>query len=312
MNAPDRSLPSGRQHEIAGHGYTAVVTEVGASLRVLRRGDRDVVVPWDSGAVRPVSRGALLAPWPNRVADGRWSWEGTSHQLPLTEVPRGNAIHGLVSWRPWALADAAADAVTLTCRLHPSSGYPFDLDLAVTYALAEDGLTTALTATNRGSRDAPYGCAPHPYLVAGPGLVDDWVLDLPAERVLEVDPDRLLPRRPPVTVPVSGGRDFRAPRVVGDATLDDAFTAVSAGTDGRARVRVTHPGTGTGAEIAFDPARMPWVQVHTADRPDPALHRVGLAVEPMTCPPDALGSGTDLVRLAPGGSHTASWSIRAL
>ena len=107
----------------------------------------------------------------------------------MTEVPRRNAIHGLVSWRPWALADHADDgsAVTLTCRLHPSSGYPFDLDLSVTYAAGERGLTTALTATNRGVGEAPYGCAPHPYLVAGPGLVDDWVLDLPAGRVLEVD-----------------------------------------------------------------------------------------------------------------------------
>ncbi len=54
------------------------------------------------------------------------------------------------------------------------------------------------------------------------------------------------------------------------------------------------------------------MQVHTADRPDPDDDRVGLAVEPMTCPPDALNSGTDLVVLAPGDSHAASWEIEAL
>ena len=31
----------------------------------------------------------------------------------------------------------------------------------------------------------------------------------------------------------------------------------------------------------------------------------------MTCPPDALGSGVDLVRLAPGASHTAAWTVRS-
>ncbi len=313
MTGGRETYPSGRQHELAGHGYTAVVTEVGASLRLLRHGGRDLVVPWDAEQVRPVSRGALLAPWPNRVADGRWSWDGTEHQLPLTEVPRRNAIHGLVSWRPWAPVDLAADgsAVALECRLHASRGYPFGLDLVVTYAVGEQGLTTTLTATNISSTDAPYGCAPHPYLVAGPGRVDDWVLDLPAERVLQVDGERLLPQRPPVTAVVAGDRDFRTPRPIGATALDDAFTGVVAGADSLARVRVTHPSAGTATEVAFDPAVMPWVQVHTADRPDPAEHRVGLAVEPMTCPPDAFGSGVDLARLAPGASHTAAWTIRS-
>ncbi|HWU31187.1 MAG TPA: galactose mutarotase, partial [Microbacterium sp.] len=59
-------------------------------------------------------------------------------------------------------------------------------------------------------------------------------------------------------------------------------------------------------------AGCPWVQVHTADLPDPAASRRGLAVEPMTCPPDAFNSGTDLIVLEPGAAHTAGWSIRAL
>jgi aldose 1-epimerase len=54
------------------------------------------------------------------------------------------------------------------------------------------------------------------------------------------------------------------------------------------------------------------VQVHTGDRPEPADHRRGLAVEPMTCPPDAFTSGVDLVHLGPGESHEASWSIAAI
>ena len=69
---------------------------------------------------------------------------------------------------------------------------------------------------------------------------------------------------------------------------------------------------GLGAEVVWDPAVLPWVQVHTADRPEPELDRAGLAVEPMTCPPDALNSGTGVVRLARGESASASWTIRPL
>jgi aldose 1-epimerase len=59
-------------------------------------------------------------------------------------------------------------------------------------------------------------------------------------------------------------------------------------------------------------ADCPWVQIHTADQPVPELNRLGLAVEPMTCPPDAYNSGTDLIVLEPGASASASWTIRAV
>jgi len=69
---------------------------------------------------------------------------------------------------------------------------------------------------------------------------------------------------------------------------------------------------GTGVALIWDPQVLPWVQVHTADRPEPALNRSGIAVEPMTCPPDAFNSGDDLVILDPGARHEASWVIRAI
>ncbi|QHK19032.1 hypothetical protein GU243_03865 [Pseudarthrobacter psychrotolerans] len=55
----------------------------------------------------------------------------------------------------------------------------------------------------------------------------------------------------------------------------------------------------------------PWLQIRTADKPATAADRLGLAVEPMTCPPDAFNSGEDLIQLEPGSSHQAGWSIFA-
>jgi aldose 1-epimerase len=263
--------------------------------------------------VRPLYRGALLAPWPNRVVDGSWDDDGVERQLPITEVERGHALHGLVQWADWS-ADATgsgdAHRASLVTHLAPSDGYPYRLELRATYELGDDGLVTTVTATNVGQGTAPYGVAPHPYLVAGEGRVDDWSLRLPAASYLEVTEERLVPTGVH-GVTEREGFDFREERTIGDLFVDHAFTELEAGPDGRAVVEVVAPG-GQGVAMSWAVAELPWVQVHTGDRPEPELDRLGLAVEPMTCPPDAFTSGVDLVRLAPGESHTASWTITAL
>ncbi|HEY6738999.1 MAG TPA: aldose 1-epimerase family protein [Actinopolymorphaceae bacterium] len=295
--------PSGEQYAIHDSGYSAVVTEVGATLRELRHGDRPLVAGFDASELRPLYRGALLAPWPNRISDGTYSFEGARHSVAINEPDRANALHGLVSWVPWRLVRLDGHEVSLAYRLFPQDGYPFQLDLAVTYTLSGDGLHCVLTAENSGVSAAPYGCAPHPYLVAGEGKVDDWTLELPADRYLDVTPDRLLPKS---VRDVEGTRfDFRAPRRIGGTALDHAYTGFT-----RREVRVTAP-EGTGVAIAWGESS-PWLQVHTADRPEPEFDRVALAVEPMTCPPDAFTTRVDLVVLQPGDRHEATWTISAL
>ena len=303
------AAPSGRQHEISAGRYTAVVAEVGASLRLLTAGGADLVVPWGQDEVRPLYRGALLAPWPNRIRDGRYAFGGGEHQLPVTEVPRHTAIHGLVEWQPWERVGGARDRVELATRLWPRTGYPWALDLRVGYALADDGLTTTLRARNVGAAPAPYGCAPHPYLIAGPGRVDDWTAEVPASQVLEVDAERLLPADPPWVRAVDDTPlDLRRPTPLAGLELDHAYTGLGRG-QVSARVRTA---AGTGVQISWDADVLPWVQVHTADRPEPDDDRVGLAVEPMTCPPDAFRSGRDLLVLQPDQEHSASWTVAAL
>jgi len=300
----------GREHEVSHGDYTAVLTEVGGGIRLLQHAGRDLVRPYAADEVRPRFRGSVLLPWPNRVADGRYELGGEEHQLPLTEPDRGNALHGLVCWVRFDLLEATGSSATFGHRLVPQPGYPFELDVTVRHALDDDGLTTTVTARNVGADDAPYGVAPHPYLVAGTGTVDGWTLQLPVTEVLEVTPDRLLPLD---RSPVAGtDRDFLRPRPIGSTALDHAFTGIRADDDARARVRV-HDGTGTGVQCTWDPASLPWLQVHTGDLPlEPENHRRGLAVEPMTCPPDAFRSGEDLVVLRPGEEHTASWTVGTL
>ncbi|MCW2581270.1 MAG: hypothetical protein JWQ53_60 [Klenkia sp.] len=304
MSAPN---PSGTQHELVLGDVAAVVTEIGGGLRELTVAGRHLVQGFHAAVPRPHYRGSVLAPWPNRVAGGRYDDGGVIQQLALTEPDRGNALHGLACWLPWQLLGRTDSAVRLGVRVWPQQGWAHVLDLVVGYELTPTGLRWSLSGTNAGTTPAPWGCSVHPYVRAGAGRVDDWELELDADRVLTVDDVRLLPTG---LAPVEGtDLDFRRPRSLRGLQVDHAYTGLGA-TD-RATATVWAP-EGTGVAVHWSAAEMPWVQVHTADRPDPEDDRVGLAIEPMTCPPDAFTSGTDLVVLAPGGTHATSWEIEAL
>jgi len=298
---------SGTQHSISHGGYRATIASVGASLRELSFDGRDLVVPFDADELRPKYRGATLAPWPNRVTDGRYELGGEAFQLPLTEAARGHALHGLAVWLDFAVTAESTSAVTLEATIEPQDGYPWRVLVSVTNSLSDDGLATTVTATNLSATAAPFGTGPHPYLVAGPGRVDDWTFELPAATVLQVTPDRLIPTE--LLDVDAAGFDWRTPRPVGDTFVDHAFTNLSRDGSGVATVRLLSGDTGV--EMAWGP-ECPWVQIHTADLPNAELSRRGLAIEPMTCPPDAFNSGTDLILIGSGASTSASWVIRAI
>lgn len=308
---------SGTPVALRAHGYEAAIASVGASLRSLTYEGRDLVVPFDADEVRPYFRGATLAPWPNRVVDGVHRFGGEEHELALTEPTRGHALHGLLGWADWHIVDADDEAVTLTATVAAQSGYPWWVEVSTTYRLGPDGLTQTVRATNRSRTPAPWGTGPHPYLVAGSSGLDAWTLKLPADTVLEVTPDRLSPVGV-ASVTVDAERfDFRTPRALGSVEIDHAFTDLIRDAEGRATVEVADP-SGTGVAMTWD-GGCGWVQIHTADRPEgpqsPA-HRAGLAVEPMTCAPDAFNDdaydfSTDLISLSPGESHEVGWTISA-
>ena len=300
---------SGSQYSLQSGEYRATVSSIGASLRELSFGGRDLIVPFDADEVRPAYRGATLAPWPNRVVDGKYSFGGMDYQLALTEPARQHALHGLAGWLDFDAVEQAQDRLVLAATIVAQFGYPFRIKLRVEFRLDGAGLHWSVSALNLGPVAAPFGTGPHPYLVAGEGHVDDWTLELPAEAVLTVTDDRLIPLD---LEKVDGGTfDFRTARTIGDTFIDHAYSGIARGSDGIASVRLTTAaGTGVGMTWGTD---CPWVQVHTADRADdPSISRIGLAVEPMTCPPDAFNSGTDLIVIEPGDTATAGWSIHAI
>lgn len=308
---------SGTQHLLRAGEYEASISSVGATLRALTFAGRDLVVPFEADEVRPAFRGATLAPWPNRVVDGRYGFAGAEHELALTEPKRGHALHGLAAWLDFDAIDKGPDHVTLSAVIEAQTGYPWRVRLESRFSLDADGLTQTVRATNESDADAPFGTGPHPYLVAGQGAVDDWTFELPADEVLHVTADRLAPTElRPVDADDAARFDYRTARLIGAAEIDHAYTGLHRDEAGTATVRVTDA-SGSGVAMSW-PGECRWVQVHTADLPTRGPgHRGGLAVEPMTCAPDAFNAsaypyGTGLLVMGPGESVDARWRIAAI
>jgi aldose 1-epimerase len=246
----------------------------------------------------------VLAPWPNRLADGAYSFGGRNYQLAISEPARSTALHGLACWDDWAVAEASADAATLFLDLPASPGYPFSLRVSVTYALTEAGLTMTTTAINTGSTALPYGVGYHPWISPGAGSLDDCTLQVGAESLVTVD-DRLLPTGAHA---VAGKMDYREPRTLADSDLDDAFVDPIRDADGLSWARLTR-GDGSTVSIWMDGAAQAW-QVCTGNHISPAAaRRSGVAIEPMSCIADAFRTGDMLVVLEPGESHTLVWGM---
>ena len=302
--------PTGPQQVIEFGDYRAVLTGVGAGLRALSHRGRPLVVKYPQEQPPPGAAGQLLIPWPNRVRDGRYHFDGQDQQLDISEPATHNASHGFVRWLPWRVVAEDAASVRFGLRLYPMHGYPHILELTAGYRLDEAGLTAEVAARNVGPTAAPYGIGAHPYLTLGMGAgsLDETVLELPAETWIPVD-ERLIPTG---RESVEGtGYDFRKPRQVGDTRLDTAYTDLARDADGRARVRLSSADGTRGVELWVG-EEIGWLQLYSADGLPGGYRRAGVAVEPMSCPPNAFATGEDVLRLEPGQRVVHRWGIKAL
>jgi aldose 1-epimerase len=296
--------PSGEQITIALGDQHAVVVEIGGGLRSYSAGGRELVDGYGAHEMSSSGRGQVLIPWPNRLEGGSYEFDGKHHQLPLNEPERRNAIHGLVRWTTWSVAEREAHRVVMRHVLYPQPGYPFLLRTSIEYALSDRGLLVRTTTTNLGSERCPYGRGAHPYLTLGTATIDRLLLTLPAGIVLQSDQRGL----PIDSKAVQGtGYDFRQSRPIGSTVLDHAFTDLQRDENGIARVELRDPDSEIQVSLWVDQT-YPYLMLFSGD-PLPNVSRRSLAVEPMTCPPNAFRTGVSLIRLESGSSCIGTWGI---
>jgi aldose 1-epimerase len=261
-----------------------VVSPIGAALESWSIDGHELLADGDFA-------GKVLAPWPGRLRDGRYRFDGAEHFTPATERARRNALHGLTTERRWRETRSSSRHLTLAYDLRPEDGYPFALALEVEYELAVRRVVATLRATNVGDRPAPFGAGLHPYLRGD-------ILELPARVVLPLD-ERLLPAGEPA--PVAGTElDFQRARAIPAQPIDRCFGELERDVEGIARVALCGE---TGRIEVWMDAHFEFVQIYT--------NGSGVAIEPMTCAPDAFNSGDGLVVLAPGDSFTGRCGLVA-
>jgi aldose 1-epimerase len=308
----DAALPrpaTGHQYVLRRGTATATVGQVAAVLREFTVDGVHYTETWADASPAPYACGIVLMPWPNRVAGGSWTWHGARQQLVITEPLRGNAIHGLLRDFPYQATALSEDSVTLEASIYPQHGWPFTLDTAVTYALTDAGLTVTHQVSNVGSVEAVFGCGAHPYLRIGDVPVRELTVTVRASSAF-VTNDAMIP----VEKRSLAGDLADLPHGVALAqlNLDTVFTDLQPVGD-RYESELAAP-DGRTLTMWADPA-FPYTVVFTPrDFPNdtsrgPAGVHHAIAIEPMTCPTDALNSGEGLIHLQPGETWRASWGL---
>lgn len=281
--------------QIGQGNLRAKISSLGSSLVTLAENNFNLIEPDTPTQLYP---GSVLAPWPNRIRDGRYQYHDLTYQLPLNEPQKGNSLHGLVAYEQWEVIYNSEIEVQLQYLLDKPDIYPGKLSLNSFFKIENNQLQVKISAKNIGRKSAPYGISIHTYLVAG-GIVKNNELNLkiPADKYLAVDETRLLPMG--LRDVVNTRFDFQNGKAISDLFIDHAFKYSK---NQPRQVELLNP-QGDGAVIEFDD-QSNWIQVHTADRDGGEKSRVAVAVEPMSCPPDAFNSKVDLIELAPQAEHS--------
>ncbi len=303
LNTPDT------EHALSLGDWQLFTAPYGASLRGLLHGGAEVIKRYTGAAGKVGGQGDVLIPFPGRVNQGQYSFMGQQYQMDKNDKEGPNAIHGFLRSVFWDTASISAESVTYTTALAPDAhpGYPFSLDVTLTYRLSRNGLETQFEIENTGDAPAPVGAGFHPYFTAGSALINTDTLHIPFESYLEFD-NALIPTGK--VLPVAGTEfDFRQPRPVGETVLNTCYLQPQRDPDGLLRLRLS---AGNKAVTVWMDAAFDYVVLYSGDPLPPDHSRHALAIEPMTCGADAFNHPNwGLAALVPGETLTGSWGVTA-
>lgn len=231
----------------------------------------------------------LMFPFPNRLKDGHYEWQGKSYQFPINDEQNHNALHGFIWECPFEVTHTEATdnkaAISLNYTYNGERSYfPFPFIFNITYQLTSQGqFLVDVKVKNSGDTTFPMGLGWHPYFQLTTTINTSKLETLPLE-MIGVD-QRMIP---------TGKRyeydRFTSNQMIGLEVLDNCF-AFAKTTSGNISTYLR--GEDIQLEIWQDVATFPYLQLFTPE------HRQSIAIEPMTCNIDAFNNGEGLIQLAP-------------
>ena len=293
------------------------VAPLGASLRGLWRetpeGRADIITGYQGAENKAGGQGDILIPFPGRVKDGAYHWQGKAHQLTKTDKEGPNAIHGFLRHTVWDIASQTPTQITFSGGFDADAnpGYPFALRARVSYELAsETEMVCAFSVENVGRENipAPVGAGFHPYFTVGGDFIDTSTLHVPFDATLEMQ--NLVPTG--TVLPVENSPlDFRAPRPIGPTVFNTCYAQPIRGADNKAVISLTSANGDRSLHVWMDTA-FGFVVLYSGDPLPDSHRRKSLAIEPMTCGSDAFNHPEwGLVSLAPGETWGGLWGVKA-
>lgn len=247
-------------------------------------------------------KGVFLFPFPNRLRDGNWNWDGASFSFPINEPARHHALHGILHNRKFDVVETMATSEMALIHLvytpeQTDAAFPFEYQIDIEFIVTDnEGLVVKTQVTNLGDVVMPFGLGWHPYFTSGTQL-DELIISFPDVVALEVD-NRMIPTRSKMPYHV-----FDRPHRFGKTNLDTGFELGSCEVY---RIQILDPAQKLKFSIWQEAGSEAYRYVQIYTHPD----RKSIAIEPMTCMANALQTQQDgILFLDPGSSHQVDWGI---
>lgn len=245
-------------------------------------------------------KSALLYPFPNRLKDGKYQWEGHTYQFPINDHQTKNALHGLGLHQAMNIDQVVTTETSgsITCQ-YTSKGaedyFPFLFQFSAAFTITDVGFAVTLSAVNLDVESIPFGFGWHPYFSLS-DQVEATMLQLPALDLIGID-QRMIP-----TGKRYAYQEFKTSKPIGATVLDNCF-ATPINEENKIHIQLE----GSKGTLKYwqenQAGAYSFVQLFTPP------HRNSIAIEPMTCNVDAFNNQEGLLKLEPGQSSSASFGF---
>lgn len=249
---------------------------------------------------KQVFKGSKLFPFPNRIDSGNYKFGEEKFQLPINFPGEGHAIHGLVLEEKFNVSNVDLTKehgiVELDYKYNQAQGYPFKFSLQIIFKLSESGFSCKTVVKNEDTRKIPVGDGWHPYFKTG-SMADDLYICIPSQEEIEVN-ERKIP-----TGKTKRGNDFCELKKISDLNFDTCFRLFE--DHDRSIVKLVDKDKNIRMNLWMDCGidKYQYVQVYIPPARD------CIAIEPMTCIPDAFNNGIGLIVIDPGETNSFLWGI---
>jgi len=237
--------------------------------------------------------GILLFPFPNRLAKGSYSHLGRNFSFPINEERTSNNLHAIIN-KEFILKDVDLEKGSITLvYIHSGSygPYPFSSKVMIEYSLGNSQLDVKMQILNKEEHEIPVGIGSHPYFNFGLPI-EDVLLEIPSKEFVQVNED-LIPNGHIVR-----DNSFSKLKKIGATEFDTCYVL-----DDRQVCHIYVPERDMHFYLKQDSGRLPYLHIFIPSARD------SIALEPVSCIPDAFNNGIGLVQLAPKSEIDFSYSV---